>query len=492
MSSISSSAVDGLVSGLNTSGIITSLIAADAAPQTRMKSSVSAAQLKVTAFQSINTKILAMQDAAAKLQDATSWNPTKATSSHASVAVSAGSGAAVGSVNVTVTGIAKGKTTTSGVHEPGVTSLSTVLGGSPLDVMRSDGKFVTITPSSGTLTDVADAINRAEDLGIKAVAIRVGENKYRLQITSTRTGTDVGEFKIAAHGGVVSNGRDGLTRSDYASVTDVSAGNGYTSTAATNASINTGTGDPDFTSKTNTFANIMTGLSLTVSEVTASPVKISVTQDSAAVASAMEGLVTAANAVLSDIALQTRAGTPNANGSFTGGGSLRGDSGLRSLQGQIINAVTSAITATGTATSAVTIGVQSTRDGKITFDKAKFLSAYEANPTGVKNLVATKSVAVPADGKDGLATRLQMLGEVSTGKNSTTGVQDPTRGTLTAAISGQNNSISDLTKRIADWDVRLEQKKAQYQKYYGAMEVSLGKLKSQSSWLAGQLASLQA
>ncbi len=43
---------------------------------------------------------------------------------------------------------------------------------------------------------------------------------------------------------------------------------------------------------------------------------------------------------------------------------------------------------------------------------------------------------------------------------------------------------------IADWDVRLEQRRTSLERQYGALEVALGKLQSQSSWLAGQISSL--
>ena len=44
-----------------------------------------------------------------------------------------------------------------------------------------------------------------------------------------------------------------------------------------------------------------------------------------------------------------------------------------------------------------------------------------------------------------------------------------------------------LRTNIADWDVRLAARQSALQKQYSALEVALGKLKNQSTWLAGQV-----
>ncbi|ABS03113.1 flagellar filament capping protein FliD [Kineococcus radiotolerans] len=521
MSTISSSSVDGLVSGLQTSSIISSLIAVDSATQTRLKSSVSSTQLKITAYQSVSSKMLAVQEAATKLQAATAWTPTKATSSDKSVAVSTTEAASAGSVSFSVTGVAAGRTVTSAIFNSKAADkgaeLTSALGGSPLDVVRSDGKFVTITPSSGDLEAVAKAVNDAADLGIKAVAIRVGDGQYRLQITSTKTGASEGDFKIVPSvGGNASTGRDGKLREvgfdaqDFAdlNVQDVTrtGGTGYTASSSKDASILLATGDP-MTSPTNTFSDIIAGLSFTVSAE--SPFKadapterekatVSVAPNSAAVAASMKALVDAANAALDDVALQSRAASVSADGSVTGGGTLRGDPALRSLRSQIIEAVTGNITATGINTSAASFGVESTRDGKLVFKEGSFLAAYEKDPTGLKDLVAKRSTTVvdgktvvADDGKDGIATRLRNVVDQAIGRKEDTAIGlKALDGTITQIITNQNISIADLKNRIADWDVKLKDKQAYYQKYYGALEVQLGKLQSQSSWLAGQLSNL--
>jgi flagellar hook-associated protein 2 len=70
------------------------------------------------------------------------------------------------------------------------------------------------------------------------------------------------------------------------------------------------------------------------------------------------------------------------------------------------------------------------------------------------------------------------------------GATNSVDGSLTVAIQGRDARVKDLTDQIADWDVRLQTKKEALQKQFADLEVALGKLKDQSSWLSGQIASL--
>jgi flagellar hook-associated protein 2 len=63
-------------------------------------------------------------------------------------------------------------------------------------------------------------------------------------------------------------------------------------------------------------------------------------------------------------------------------------------------------------------------------------------------------------------------------------------GSITTAISGRQSQIGEIDSRISDWDVRLASREATMRAQFAAMETALGKLKDQSNWLAGQLASL--
>ena len=85
--------VDGLVSGLDTTSLITSLLQIEAQPQTQLKTRLTATQNTAAAYRSINTKFDALRTAAEALTSAGLAAARSATSS-ADVTSSATSAAA--------------------------------------------------------------------------------------------------------------------------------------------------------------------------------------------------------------------------------------------------------------------------------------------------------------------------------------------------------------------------------------------------------------
>src|SRR3954453_2752647 len=105
--------VDGLVSGLDTTTIISQLLQLQAAPQDRLKSTLSSTQAEVTAFQAVNTKVASLQTAAEKLAKAATWGSVAATSSSTAVTATASSGALAGSLTFAVKALAAAKSSIS-------------------------------------------------------------------------------------------------------------------------------------------------------------------------------------------------------------------------------------------------------------------------------------------------------------------------------------------------------------------------------------------
>jgi flagellar hook-associated protein 2 len=91
----------------------------------------------------------------------------------------------------------------------------------------------------------------------------------------------------------------------------------------------------------------------------------------------------------------------------------------------------------------------------------------------------------------GIGRKLEALALVAS-----EGVIDPLnptkakQGTLQALIQRRNEAIKGLNDQVAEWDVRLELRKTALQKQFSSLEVAMGKMQQQSSWLAGQLAGL--
>ena len=83
--------VSGLVSGLDTTSIISQLMQLESQPQQALKTKQTATQNLITALQSLNTKVSSLGDAATRGAKASSWQALTASSSDSSVTATASS-----------------------------------------------------------------------------------------------------------------------------------------------------------------------------------------------------------------------------------------------------------------------------------------------------------------------------------------------------------------------------------------------------------------
>src|SRR5512139_249391 len=181
------STVDGLISGMDTTSLITQLMQIEAQGQTALKTRLTKQQSIQKAFQSINTKLAAIETAADALIPAAftnAWNAVKAASSSTSVAATASSGAATGSVTFDMTALAKSNvltatyaSATSPVLEAGYSGIA----------LRIGDTLQTVNVTTNTPAGVASAINAA-GLNVRAAAITTDQGTV-LQLTATKTGT---------------------------------------------------------------------------------------------------------------------------------------------------------------------------------------------------------------------------------------------------------------------------------------------------------------
>jgi flagellar hook-associated protein 2 len=471
--------VDGLVSGLNTTDMVNQLMQVEAMPQTALKNKVTAQNKAVTAYQDINTKLAALTTAAKALGTTDSWNAVKASSTSDAAIITTSAAATAGSLTFTVDDVATSHTTTYLDQTKWVSALTDpVTSGPSLSLVDKDGNPVVVTPADTSLQAVVKAINETPNLAYKASTVQPVPGKFTLQLASTASGFD-GRFDETLLAG------SGL---DLGAVTVTSAGQ--------NAKITVGTTSPySIESATNTFTDVVAGVNIAITKESATPVTVSMVADKAGIADKAQALVDAANAVLNQI----KTATANKSGT-TAGGPLAGDSTLRSLSQEIISAVA---TGAGAVGSLATVGISVERGGTLKFDKEKFQAAHATDPTGTQKFFDSYDPVPHVNAKaadfdpgwdlaNGIARRFETIGLKATeGINLPT---DPTgtsrEGIVGGLIKRRNDSIAQLNDQVEAWDTRLETRRATLQRQYSALEVALGKLKEQQSWLSGQLAGL--
>ncbi|WP_170861017.1 flagellar filament capping protein FliD [Trujillonella endophytica] len=437
--------ISGLASNLDTSTIISQLMQLEALPQTLLKTKLTDAKADASAYRTVNSVVSTLQSAAENLTKAATWAPVKATSSSTSVSASATAGAATGQVSFRVDNLAANHVLISSADwTPSASAMTLTVADADADSAPTPIEI----PENATLEQTVTAINAAK-AGVTATAVSTGTG-FRLQLTSTTSGTD-GEFTVSG----------GPAMSLF--------------TQAADAKLTVGAGGPyeyAVTSTSNTFTDLMPGTTFTVgkkAESATDTVTVTVGSDPAALTSAVQALVTAANNAISNI-------NTYADNSAGSTAVLRGDSSLRALAGQIADAVAYAVGEDG---SAAVAGLQLTRDGKITFDATAFGDALKADPAKAQRLLngsGADDTAVP-----GVAQRLLAVAKSAT---------DATTGTLVNLASGKDSQATDLQTRIDDWDIRLQMRQATLTSQFTAMESALSKLSSQSTWLTQQLGSL--
>jgi flagellar hook-associated protein 2 len=161
---------------------------------------------------------------------------------------------------------------------------------------------------------------------------------------------------------------------------------------------------------------------------------------------------------------------------------------VTSLGGQLLDAVSFAV---GTDGSAAKVGFQLTKDGKITFDKAKFLTALSADPQLAQRMVSGRAAGAGDDGISGTVDDVTAVtGIAARVLDVAKAASDSATGSLVKLAEGQDSMVKDFQARIDAWDLSLAKRKEALTRQFSAMETALSSLKNQSSWLAGQINSL--
>ncbi len=439
--------ISGLASGLDTTTLVSQLMQLERQPQDLLKTKLSDAKADASAYRTVNSSLATLRSAAEALTKAAAWTPAKASSTSATVSASASAGATTGSVTFTVEKLAETHAFIGSADWVAPSSATT------LTVTDKNGNGPGFSVEIAAGSSLADAVKEINDAattakaGVVASTVATGSGT-RLQLTAKASGTD-GVFEVT--GGpstfeVLATGSDARLK------------------------VGSGTFTLPVVSPTNTFSDVLAGTTFTVGKA-GETATVTVAADPGAVTTAVQSLVTAANNALSVL-------SEYGNNSPGSKAVLRGDSALRDLAGQVLDAVSLAVgdDVTGSAVrSPAAAGLQLTRDGRITFDAATFTARLKADPAVARRLV---------DGEGGVPGVAQRLMTV------TSRATDSTTGSLVTLANGRDRQVTDLQQRIDAWDLRLEQRQETLTKQFTALERALGGLKNQSSWLSSQLANL--
>jgi len=432
-SSTGSFSMSGLLGGtagqIDVTSLISQLMQAAALPQTQLQDQLTAKTTQLTTYQTINTKLSAMLTAGQKLTDTTTWAATSATSSNSSVVATSTAGAPLGTATFSVTSVAQAQVGIVTADASGnVVS-------DPTQGITINGKNIAL--SSGSAASVAAAINQA-GVGVTANVVNADGGQTILQLTSSKTGS-AGAFTTGNGDGTgdFESAVNTIVTAQDAQVQVGSSTNGYT-----------------VTSSTNSFSNVIPGVTFSVSAV-ASNVTITVGNNEQAVSNAVQALVTAANAANTEINTDTAQGAVFA-----------ANTSVSSITQSILRGVSNG---TSTGGSLSTYGISIDNNGVMSFDATAFAAAYNSDPTGTQKAITD------------FATSLNSTADSAT---------NASYGSITTAIQATATTASNLNTEISTWNDRLTQIKSQYTAKFTAMETALASLQSQQTYLTSMFNSI--
>lgn len=225
----------------------------------------------------------------------------------------------------------------------------------------------------GSLATVVANVNAA-GAGVTATAVQVAANTYRLQITSNTAG--------ALNGTNLSDNEFDAALGGFVTLTDASD---------TQLTVGEGAGAYTITSETNTVTGLLPGVTVDLKKVSTDPVTVTASRDVDAIANKVQALVDAANALKQAVDTataydpETRQASP-----------LTGDSTVRRLIFEVSRALTDAVP-TASPGSPGLAGVSVDKTGAFTFDRSKFTTAFNADPTGMERLFTQGGTATSSD-----------------------------------------------------------------------------------------------
>ncbi len=215
------------------------------------------------------------------------------------------------------------------------------------------------------------------------------------------------------------------------------------------------------TSATNTFEEVVDGLSVTVSAVDDQPVTVTIDRD-------VDGLVEALNSLVEDYnaAMDRIAEVGKYDAETETFGVLQGEGGLRTVERRLQRLFTGAIDAGGAFDRLSEIGLKPVTGNRLEFDEERFRELMAANPEALETFFAAEEV--------GVAARLRAEVDKLTGASG--------------VISGQTDALDGrkelLQERVDTLNERLERKRARLLRQFQAMETALAQLQGQQASLA--------
>ena len=467
----------GIGSGLDVSSIVSSLMAVETQPLTKLQTVASTMQTKLSAFGQMQSFVSSFRDAAAQLQTASNYAVTTATSSDTtSVGASSTTKAIPGSYAVSVTALASTQSTVStsgqfsaGTDAVGTGSITISLGtwstGQTSFTAKSGSTDVVIPigASENTLAGIRDKINAA-NAGVSATLV-TDATGTRLALQSSATGAANGFRVTVSDDDAANTDALGLSRLAF-DPPSATTGTTLTQSAAnTKASIN----GIAVETTGSTLSDVVDGMTFNLSKVTTTPVTVSVTRNTDSVKSLMTNFVGAYNALASFLSSATSYDASTKTAAL-----LQGDATTTGLQNQLRSMVAQAGKASGTFGTLSDIGLEFQKDGRLKVNDTK-LSAALSNLPELTKAMTNVDTATPTN--NGFAKSLTAWADGLLGST----------GSLTGKTKSIQSQIASNQKDQDNLSTRLTAIEARIRAQYTALDTTMSNANALSKYVTQQI-----
>lgn len=447
--------IDGIVSGLDTTALIDGIIGAAAVPLTVMQDQLEELEDRLEAVSGVKNRLDDLATAIEGLDEVDEFASFSAElSEEGYVTVTTDSDVNPGSYEVEVLNLADNEVEVSQAYSD-KDSTGVVSEGTLSITYGADTVDITIDASNSSLEGVAAAINDA-DMGVTAYVINNGDgtNPYQLVIQGDDTGAD----------NTITVDTSGLAGGTAPTFTQTST--------ATDAQIVVN--GVTVTSDTDTFADVVPGLTIEAAAETVDPVTVSVATDEEALVEKVQAFVDAYNAVI-DYYNTNTAYSPDDG--IRGG--LVGESSVRSVINSLGTMISSEYTdVDGAYTALSMVGISTNSDGTLELDTEELTEAIQTDYDAVEALFTTEDDDTSAYGP--LATIRNAIEDL---------YLDSDTGTLTSRTDSLEESIEDQEERIADFEEYLVSYEERLREQFTYMETVLAELYASQDYLTALFAS---
>lgn len=469
--------IGGLSSGLDTEGLITTLMSIEKRPLTNMTKQRDTLTTQANAWRDLNSRLLTLKKRFDELQglSESSWLARKSVAGDTNiVSVSATSNTAtLGTHSVEVVSLAKATVWQAGLMAGGAVAdpeADLTISGT-IRVNNGTATPPTFTVNAGdSLNDIAKTINdNSETLGVTASVVQVNPGDYRLVLTG-KTGA-ANHFVLEDDGGTAAQDLR-LTAAD-GGVEVQTAVDGVAKVAGISV-----------TTADNVLKDAIAGITMTMGKVGTTSVTVS--KDQARVVDAVKKVIDQYNSVMDFIDTQTSydAKTKQA-------GTLFGEQRVNDIQEAMRNKLFNLVA--GQPDEFASLGVVGIRSEgfragekaskRLSFDQDKFTKALEKDPLALRALFVRTpgSTETNTDANTGVAGRLAAYLDNYT----------RTDGILAGQTKALEKGVELIKQRITRFETQtLPAKEKQLRAQFIALEKAMSTMQAQGNWLSAQIKSM--